>query len=128
MQILHILPTVPRNYVKFATKFIHISSMLQVPDNWQRTPRNWSKSYRFHRQFLRTMRNSLNPHPWPVNTSEPSELLENTANHQNSAPFAPPPGKHRKFHVFHTHQTRKVTHFTHLLHIIYMYAHIFAHL
>ena len=28
MQILYILPTVPANFAKFATKFIHISSML----------------------------------------------------------------------------------------------------
>ena len=56
-----------------------------------------------------------------------SELQENTAKHQDSAPFAPTPGEHCKFHVFCTQQTRKVTCFTHLLHIIYMYAHIFLH-
>ena len=49
-----------------------------------------------------------------------SELQENTANHQNSGPFTPPPGEHRKFRMFSTQQTRKVTRFTHLLHIIYM--------
>ena len=56
-----------------------------------------------------------------------SELQENTANHQNPAPFTPPPGEHHKFCMFCTQETRKVTYFTHLLHIIYMYAHIFSH-
>ena len=70
------------------------------------------------------MQNLLNPHPWPANTSEPSELQENTANDANSAPFAPPPGEHHKFHVFRTQQTRKVTHLHISLHIFYMYAHI----
>ena len=56
-----------------------------------------------------------------------SELQESTVNHQNSAPSAPPPGKHHKFRAFHTQQTRKDTCFTQLLHIIYMHTHIFLH-
>ena len=124
MEISRILPTVPANFAKST-----LAQCFQVPDHWQRTPWNWSESYRFHafrQQFLRTTQNSLNLHPWPVNTSEPSELQENTANHQNSAPFAPPPGEHRKFCMFRTQQNKESYTFIHLLCIIYMYAHIFA--
>ena len=146
------------DFVQSTSKFIHLSfQYFQIADYRQRTPRKMSESCRFHAfcpQFLRTTQNSLNPHPYPVNsrkvqritqmscisrivptnymkfsqsTPMASKLQEDTANRKNSAPSAPPPGEHRKIHILYTQQTRKVTRFTHLLHIIHMYTHIFLH-
>ena len=42
-----------------------------------------------------------------------SKLQEDTVNHKNSAPSAPPPGEHCKFRVLHTQQPGKL----HVLHI-----------
>ena len=78
------------------------------------------------------MRNSYNPHPWPVNLTESRELLEITANHPNSAQSAPPSGEYCEIHAFCTQQNRKViinyyAHTAHILLHIIIGMHIFAH-
>ena len=60
-------PTIPANYAKFATKFMHIfTKYFQIPDHRQRTPGNWSESRRFRAfrpEFQRITRNSPT---WPA--------------------------------------------------------------
>ena len=75
------------------------------------------------------MRNLLNPHPWLANTSEPSELQENTVNDANCT---------IRTHIWqimqnsrHLHTTKQESYVllhtclcTYLWYIFYMYAHI----
>ena len=77
------------------------------------------------------MQNLNHLHPWPVNSTKSSELLEITANHLNSAQSAPPSGEYCEFRTFCTQQNRKVinyyAHTAHILLHIIIGMHIFLH-
>ena len=74
------------------------------------------------------MQNLHNPHLWPVNLTESSELLEITVNHPNSAQSTLPLGEYCKIRAFCTQQNRKVmNYYAHILLHIIICMHIFLH-
>ena len=80
-----------------------IHQCFQITDHQQRTLWISSKSTRFSAfcpQFLWTTQNSCNQHPWPVNLTESSELLEITANYPNYAQSAPSSGEYCEIRTF----------------------------